>query len=221
MLTSPSDNCTKAWGSRSYNLYTGDAERTLTVNSIVQYQCQWNSGSHPPPIPIHPLQATAATWHARTRPSTAQLPPLMSSLAGTFAFPAYCLGSLWLVGGLRHCKAQDDRMNQHAAKPSCMEYECIMKHYGYRCRYPDSCTTSLRYICEIPGTVYTCPSKPPAPPAKPPGSCEYSLLQWAWSSWAGVAVSDSAAGRLLYLGAGFSAGDASGPCIKRSERAAC
>ena len=33
MVTTPTDNCTKAWGSRSYNLYTGNSSYLARKNS--------------------------------------------------------------------------------------------------------------------------------------------------------------------------------------------
>jgi hypothetical protein len=85
-VTNPTYNCTKAWGSRSYNLYTGNSSYLARKDSAF-----YNST---------PANETKFGW------------------------------------------------------------------------YPEPCTTSLKYICEIPETMYTCPPTPPAPPAKPPGSCK-------------------------------------------------
>ena len=91
ITANPTYNCTKAWGSRSYNLYTGP-----------------NS-----------------TYLARKTPAFYNSTPANETKFG------------W---------------------------------------YPEPCTTSLKYICELPETIYPCPAQPPKPPAREPGSCGWRPL---------------------------------------------
>jgi hypothetical protein len=88
MLTTPSDNCTKAWGSRSYNLYTGDARALTTPLYNISV-----SGTHPPPTThSHPSTAGNSSYLARQNSAFYSSTPASDVKFGWYV----CISSIWL-----------------------------------------------------------------------------------------------------------------------------
>jgi hypothetical protein len=181
IVGNPTYNCTYAWGSRAYSNYTGAACRSLARQQHSKHLGILSA--HVLCMHCHMLIApTAATTLGYGASIYTGLLPCTES----WRLALYQRASTVLA----HCRIPSMLLNKkccirhhvsllpagnssYIARKASANYRTSVTRENAFGWYPNPCTTSTYYMCEMPENVWPCPATPPAPPARTPGSCEW------------------------------------------------